>query len=84
MRQLNILISDIEYNKFGLKKEKIVSILDNSPLKQGKRLYGTSFNVQSQEVLRGRGKVGIVLKVGIYRDEIVKQLKEINPKILFF
>lgn len=70
--------------EFGLKKEKIVSILDNSPLKQKKRLYGTSFNVQSPEVLKGRGKVGVILKVGIYRNEIIKQLKEINSNILFF
>lgn len=70
--------------EFGLKKEKVVSLLDNSPLKQGKRLYGTPFTVQSPEALRGKGKVGVVLKVGIYRDEILKQLQEINPEVVIF
>ncbi len=70
--------------EFGLNKQKIVSLLDNSSLKQGKRLYGTPFMVQSPEVLEGKGVVGVVLKVGIYRDEIFKQLKKINSKIVVF
>ncbi len=70
--------------EFGLTQEKIVSLLDNSALKQSKRLYGTPFMVESPEVLRGKGKVGVVLKVGIYREEILKQLQEINPEIVIF
>lgn len=70
--------------EFGLNKDKIASLLDNSPLKQGKRLYGSSLTVQKPEVVRGKGKVGVVLKVGIYRDEIAKQLKELNPEVVFF
>lgn len=67
--------------EFGLKKEKISAILDNSFFKQGKRLYGTHLHVQSPEVLRTKKIAGVVLKVGIYRNEIVNQLMEINPKI---
>lgn len=70
--------------EFGLKKGKIVALLDNSPLKQGRRLYGTPFIVQGPEILRNKGRVGVVLKVGIYRDEILKQLKEINPEVVIF
>ncbi|MGB2791686.1 MAG: methyltransferase domain-containing protein [Candidatus Moraniibacteriota bacterium] len=70
--------------EFGLKKEKIVALLDNSSLKQGRRLYGTPFMVQNPKALRGKGKVGVVLKVGIYRDEILKQLQEINSEVVIF
>lgn len=70
--------------QFGLKKEKTASLLDNSSLKQGKRLYGTSLQVESPEVLREKGKVGVVLRVGIYREEILRQLQEINPEIVIF
>ncbi|MBA4317331.1 MAG: methyltransferase [Flavobacterium sp.] len=70
--------------EFGLNKNKIVGLLDNSPLKQGKRLYGTQYIVESPLVLGKDKKVGVVLKVGIYRDEILKQLKEINPNVEIF
>lgn len=66
---------------FGLKNDKIVSILDNSPLKQGQRLYGTRFQVEAPAVLKGQGSVNVILKAGIYNDEITKQLLSINPKI---
>ncbi|MFZ1720665.1 MAG: methyltransferase domain-containing protein [Candidatus Moraniibacteriota bacterium] len=69
---------------FGLNQEKIVSLLDNSGLKKEKRLYGTSLLVHGPEILKNKGRVGVVLKVGIYRDEIFKQLKEINPEIVIF
>jgi len=70
--------------EFGLNKNKIVGLLDNSPLKQGKRLYGTKYIVESPLVLEKDKKVGVVLRVGIYRDEVLKQLKEINPNVEIF
>lgn len=69
---------------FGLDQTKLISLLDNSELKKEKRLYGTGLFVHSPEILRGKGKVGVVLKVGIYRDEILKQLMEINPETVIF
>lgn len=68
----------------GLDTSKIMAILDNSKLKQGKRLYGTHLEVKSPEHLRERAKVAVVLKVGPYRDEIYKQLMKINPSIVIF
>lgn len=68
--------------EFGLKTDKIVGILDNSKLKQGKRLYGYAFPVSSPEVLAGKGKVAVIVKVAHFREEIVKQLQEINPEAL--
>lgn len=69
---------------FGLNSKKINGILDNSLLKVGKRLYGSDLLVYSPEIIRNKGKVAVILKVGIYRDEILKQLKKINPKIRIF
>ncbi len=70
--------------EFGLQEKSITNLLDNSKLKQEKRLYGSNLIVKDPEFLRGKGKVAVILKVGIYRDEIAKQLKEINPDVTFF
>jgi SAM-dependent methyltransferase len=67
---------------FGLNQDKVVSLLDNSSLKQGRRLYGTRFIVESPEVLKGKDNVAVILKVGIYRDEIFRQLQSINPNVV--
>lgn len=67
---------------FGLDQTKIISLLYNSGLKKEKRLYGTDLIVHGPEILRGKGKVGVVLKVGIYRDEILEQLQEMILKSL--
>lgn len=70
---------------FGLKKERIVNILDNSPIKYNKRLYGTNFVVESPKVLRGKGKVNVILKAGIYNEEIKKDILEnINNEVVFW
>ncbi|MCD4706071.1 class I SAM-dependent methyltransferase, partial [bacterium] len=42
---------------FGLKEDRIESILDNSPIKQNKRLYGTSLNVFSPKILKKKDNV---------------------------
>ena len=55
---------------FGLDTTRIVGILDNDPSKHGRRLYGTDLNVYSPSVLKGAGKVNVVLKAGVYCDEI--------------
>ncbi|MEO5635383.1 MAG: class I SAM-dependent methyltransferase [Candidatus Andersenbacteria bacterium] len=68
--------------EFGLDTSKIVALLDNSNLKEGKRLYGSNLVVQNPAVLAGKGRVGVILKVGIYRDEILKQIQEINPNVV--
>jgi len=69
---------------FGLKETRIKAVLDNSPTKQGKRLYGTGLTVYSPETLKNEGETGVILKVGIYRNEIIKQISLINPKVKFF
>jgi len=70
---------------FGLRTEKILCLLDNSPTKQGKRLYGTSLFVESPKILKDKGPVNVILKAGIYNDEIKKDILEnINPEVTFW
>lgn len=59
---------------FGLSTVKIDSILDNSPIKIGKRLYGTRLKVQSPKILSKFKKPLVILKAGVYNDEIKKDI----------
>jgi ubiquinone/menaquinone biosynthesis C-methylase UbiE len=68
---------------FGLDQSKLSGILDNSKLKIGKRLYGTNLQVFDPEII-ANDNVGIILKVGAYRNEIIQQLKKINPNVIIF
>ena len=71
--------------QFGLKTDNIVSILDNSAMKQGKRLYGTGFMVESPKILKDLGPVNIILKAASYNSEIKKDILEnINDKVVFW
>jgi hypothetical protein len=70
---------------FGLNQEKIKFILDNSQMKQGKRLYGTSLIVNSPTILKDVNSAIVILKAGIYNAEIKKDILEnINPKVIFW
>lgn len=70
---------------FGLNTSRIKYILDNDPNKQGKRLYGTSLQVASPTVLKQVPNPVVILKAGVYNDEIRKDiLLNINPRSLFF
>ncbi|MBI5078295.1 MAG: methyltransferase domain-containing protein [Candidatus Yonathbacteria bacterium] len=71
--------------QFGLKTDKIIAILDNSPIKQGKRLYGTNFVIESPRVLKNKGPVNVILRAGGYDEEIKKDILEnINPQVTFW
>jgi hypothetical protein len=68
----------------GLDTSKITCILDNSELKRGKRLYGTTLYIKSpNDVILDENSL-IILKVGQYRNEIRKQLLDINKCITFY
>ncbi len=70
---------------FGLSTDKIVSLLDNSRIKQNKRLYGTNLFVESPAILKDKGKVNVILKAANYNDEIKKDILEnINPEVVFW
>ena len=69
---------------FGLNTFKIVNILDNSPLKQEKRLYGTDLIVKSPKVLSNYNNPIVILKAGLYNNEIMEDiLTNINPNTKF-
>jgi len=68
----------------GLNTLKIKCILDNSPIKSGKRLYGTNLFIKSpNDVVLDENSL-IILKVGHYKDEIKQQLIGINSNIKFY
>lgn len=69
---------------FGLDASRMVSVLDNDPKKQGKRLYGTSLMVQSPKVLRDVVNPAVILKAGVYNQEIKEDiLGNINKSATF-
>lgn len=70
---------------FGLHSESIIGLLDNDERKQGKRLYGTTLKVFSPQILRNKPNVAVILKAGVYNDEIKCDiLTNINPNTEFF
>jgi SAM-dependent methyltransferase len=70
--------------EFGLDTSRITCLLDNDPKKHGRRLYGTSLKVTSPKILREVHKPVVVLKAGVYNDEIRNDiLKNINRAVTF-
>lgn len=70
--------------EFGLDTTRIVSLLDNDSRKQGRRLYGTNLTVQSPKALKGVDRPTVILKAGVYNEEIREDiLKNINPATVF-
>ena len=69
---------------FGLDVSKIRCIIDNDAAKQGKRLYGTPFEVCSPNILKDIEKPIIVLKAGVYNEEIKNQINDLNSETLFY
>lgn len=69
---------------FGLNTSRLVCLLDNDPNKQGKRLYGTEIMVNSPAVLREVKNPIVILKAGVYNDEVREDiLTNINKNITF-
>jgi predicted SAM-dependent methyltransferase len=69
---------------FGLNPDRITGILDNDPNKWGLRLAGTDLEVHSPAVLSAISDPSIILKAGVYNNEIKKQIQDsINPAAKF-
>jgi 2-polyprenyl-3-methyl-5-hydroxy-6-metoxy-1,4-benzoquinol methylase len=68
--------------KMGLEQVNIISILDNSPLKIGKRLYGFEHTISSPEIISKYKKPIVVLHAGSYQEEIKNQLTKINQNVI--
>ncbi|MBF9028556.1 methyltransferase domain-containing protein [Rhodobacterales bacterium FZCC0188] len=69
---------------FGLKSSKISGILDNSQIKQKKRLYGTPHIIYDPNQIVKHENVCVILKVGQYYDEIKRQLLALNPNVIIW
>ena len=67
----------------GLPCERFAGVLDNNHDKVGRRLYGTNLKVFSPKVLAKVKSPHVVLRNGVYDDEIEVQLREINPATIF-
>ena len=68
----------------GLSTTNIICIIDNDKTKQNKRLYGTKLFVKSPNILSKHSKPIVILKAGIYNDEIKNDiLKNINRDAIF-
>jgi len=69
---------------FGLDASKIICLLDNSPQKQNRRLYGTDLFVSSPKVLKDQINPVVILHAGQYSEEIKKDIIDnINPTTIF-
>lgn len=69
---------------FGLDTSKIICLLDNDKKKQGRRLYGTNLTVKAPSCLRDVDNPCVILKAGVYNDEIKADiLNNINPNVRF-
>jgi len=65
----------------GLNLDKIKAVLDNSGIKQGKRLYGTSLFVKSPLSIETLDEAYVILKAGEYQQEIKQQLISLNHNV---
>ncbi|MDE2402186.1 MAG: class I SAM-dependent methyltransferase [Burkholderiales bacterium] len=69
---------------FGLDTSNIICLLDNDKSKQGRRLYGTNLFVKSPVCLRDVANPYVILKAGVYNDEIKADiLNNINSNVRF-
>jgi hypothetical protein len=69
---------------FGLNVNLLECIIDNDVNKQGKRLYGTDLKVFSPKILSKDNDPVVILKAGVYNQEIKKNILEnINSNTSF-
>lgn len=62
----------------GLNLDFVEGIIDNDPLKQGRRLYGTNKQVSSPSILSGLRSPVIAVLASHYQDEVTRQLRQLN------
>lgn len=69
---------------FGLDTSRVECLLDNDANKECKRLYGTNLAVSSPKILTNLENPVVILKAGVYNDEIKKDiLDKINDSTRF-
>jgi hypothetical protein len=68
---------------FGLDSGKIVCLLDNNSRKHNKRLYGTALTVKSPAILNDYTKPLVILRSGVFNEEIKQGIYAFNPEVDF-
>jgi hypothetical protein len=68
---------------FGLNSRRINSVLDNDLKKIDKRLYGTNLIVNLPNIISKCNNCAVILRAGVYNNEIKKGLNKINQNITF-
>ncbi len=74
---------------YGLEECIFCGILDNSPLKQNKRMYGTALTIRSPgDVIGVKATVGdrlratrVFLNIGAYNEEVALQLHSLDAAV---
>ena len=69
---------------FIIHYNQIINILDNDFNKQEKRMYGTNIAVKSPQILKNIDKPIVVLRTGIYDNEIKEKILQINSSSIFY
>jgi len=65
---------------YGLSEDHFAGVMDNSPLKHNKRLYGTGLICRKPSDVVGRGRpVRVFLNLGSYNEEVRLQLHGLDP-----
>ena len=69
----------------GLEERRFSALLDNAPIKQSRRLYGTALRVAAPaEILRNARRPLVVLNGGAHDPEISASLRELRPDVDIF
>jgi len=68
---------------FGLKPDRIKSVLDNDLNNINHRLYGTSLFVESPDTVSKIANPNIIVRMGAYSSEIKEQLLSYNSSVRF-
>ena len=67
---------------YGLEEDYFKGVLDNSPLKHNKRLYGTSLICRKpEEVIKENPNIRIFLNLAHYNKEVFEQIKKLDAGI---
>ena len=67
----------------GLLSNQVECILDNDAEKQNKRLYGTNFKVKSPNCLKEIKDPIVLIRAGVYTNEIKESILKINSTTVF-
>ena len=71
--------------EFGLDTSRIICLLDNDSMKQGKRLYGTNMMVKTPKILAHVKNPIVILKAGVYNQEVSNDiLNNVNSSAIFW